>query len=191
MRISYTSQISSMSWFLHLEFDFTFQNQKFGTNRNAGLNHKSRIWIRYKTELQIDLIWNMFCRRVPQWNPFKYHFPDAWLMPLKSGNIRPICHLITRSRWDLFYRILRDAIEKHLHNFLNKYVLDLNLPWPIFDLTVLEGELDFLLTKIYHNFSGAFQSGYMFTLSAKREATRYLVFIDNIWSLGSLAISWR
>ena len=51
---------------------------------------------------------------------------NPWgLMLLKSGNIRPIWRLITRSRWHRFNRILGDETEKFMHNFLNEIALDL------------------------------------------------------------------
>ena len=66
------------------------------------------------TALQYHPTWNIyspphasafFMKSLKIYNPWG-------LMFLKSGNIRSIWRLITRSRWDLFNRILGDGTEK-------------------------------------------------------------------------------
>ena len=55
-----------MSGFLHLELDFTFQNQKFGTILCAGLNHKSESESDIKPSCNSILYETNIRRRVPQ-----------------------------------------------------------------------------------------------------------------------------
>jgi hypothetical protein len=95
-----------------------FSNQNFWPKKCAGLNWLIRIWWGHETELQHHPTWKLYSppRAFFLYEiPLNFHFvmPDAGCrMLLKPGNIRPIRRLITRSRWDLFSRILEDGTEK-------------------------------------------------------------------------------
>ena len=99
--------------------------------KTKNLEHScAQVW---PTNLDLIGTWNrvatassMKIRSPPRASMKSLKIYNPWgLMLLKPGNIRPICRLMTSSRWDLFSRILRDGTEIFAYNFLNKIALDL------------------------------------------------------------------